>query len=31
MQAKKKILSMELLDPESIIGLSTEIAGELIG
>ena len=31
MQAKKKLLSMELLDPESITGLSTEIFGELIG
>ena len=31
MQAKKKILSMELLDPEFITGLSTEIVGELIG
>jgi SNF2 family DNA or RNA helicase len=31
MQAKKKTLSMELLDPESITGLSAEIAGELIG
>ena len=30
MQAKKKILSMELLNPESITGLSTEIIGELI-
>ena len=31
MQAKKKMLSIELLDPESITGLSTEIVGELIG
>jgi len=31
MQAKKKTLSMELLDPEFITGISTEIASELIG
>lgn len=31
MQAKKKTLSMELLNPESITGISTEIASELIG
>ena len=31
MQAKKKTLSMELLDSDSLTGLSTEIASELIG
>jgi SNF2 family DNA or RNA helicase len=31
MQAKKKTLSMELLDPDSFTELSTEIVGELIG
>lgn len=31
MQAKKKTLSMELLDPDSVTGLSAELVGELIG
>jgi len=31
MQAKKKILSLELLDPENMASLSTEDVGELIG
>ena len=31
MQAKKKTLSMELLDPDSFTELSNEIVGELIG
>jgi superfamily II DNA or RNA helicase len=31
MQAKKKTLSMELLDPDSVTGLSADLVGELIG
>jgi SNF2 family DNA or RNA helicase len=31
MQAKKKTLSMELLDPESVTGLTIEDASQLIG
>jgi SNF2 family DNA or RNA helicase len=31
MQAKKKTLSMELLDSDSLTGLSAELVGELIG
>jgi SNF2 family DNA or RNA helicase len=31
MQAKKKILSLELLDPENMASLSAEDVGELIG
>ncbi len=31
MQAKKKTLSMELFDSDSLIGLSAELVGELIG
>ena len=31
MQTKKKTLSMELLDPDSVAGLSADLVGELIG
>jgi SNF2 family DNA or RNA helicase len=31
MQTKKKTLSMELLDPDSVTGLSADLVGELIG
>jgi hypothetical protein len=31
MQAKKKILSLELFDPENMASLSAEDVGELIG